>query len=215
MIITGILSYASYYYAVIGIQSSERQVLVLLFVIQLFIFASSFAHLTIVTIPDAQTAGGIVTLLMLMMTMFSGVLQAPQALPGFWIFMYRVNPFTYWIGGIAGTQLHDRQVECSTSEMSIFDAPAGQTCGQYLQSYLADAPGYLLNVNATENCEYCSIRNGDIFLAGSKIFWSERWRNFGIMWAFIIFNFFAAIMLYYVFRVKKWSFGGGKKAKKT
>jgi len=215
MIITGILSYASYYYAVIGIQSSERQVLVLLFVIQLFIFASSFAHLTIAAIPDAQTAGGIVTLLMLMMTMFSGVLQAPQALPGFWIFMYRVNPFTYWIGGIGGTQLHDRQVECSTSEMSIFDAPAGQTCGQYLESYLADAPGYLLDANATENCEYCSIRNGDIFLAGSKIFWSERWRNFGIMWAFIIFNFFAAIMLYYVFRVKKWSFAGIKKAKKT
>ncbi|KAH7409672.1 ABC-2 type transporter [Cadophora sp. MPI-SDFR-AT-0126] len=213
MTITAILTYASYYYAVVGVQSSDRQGLVLLFVIELFIFASSFAHMTIAAIPDAQTAGGIVTFLMLMMTVFCGVLQAPQALPGFWIFMYRVSPLTYWVGGIAGTQLHAREVVCSTSEMSIFSSPAGQTCGEYLESFLSDAPGYLLNPNATESCEYCSLRNGDIFLAGANIFWDERWRNFGIIWVFIMFNFFMAIMLYYVFRVEKWSFNGGKKPK--
>ncbi|KAK0130195.1 hypothetical protein ONS96_000718 [Cadophora gregata f. sp. sojae] len=215
MIITGILTYGSYYYAVVGIQSSERQVLVLLFIIQLFIYSGSFAHLTIVSMPDAETAAGIVVLLMLLMTMFSGVMQAPQALPGFWIFMYRVNPFTYWIGGISGTQLHNREVDCASNEVSVFDSPAGQTCGQYLQSYLTDARGYLLNPNDTESCQYCSIRTGDIFLAGSKITWDQRWRNFGIMWVFIIFNFFGAILLYYAFRVKKWNLGGGKKAKKS
>ncbi|KAH7310275.1 putative ABC multidrug transporter [Rhexocercosporidium sp. MPI-PUGE-AT-0058] len=212
-IITAILTYGSYYYAVVGVQTSDRQGLVLLFVIQLFIYAGSFAHLTITALPDAQTASGIVTLGMLMMTMFCGVLQAPQALPGFWVFMYRVNPFTYWISGIAGTLLHSRKVECSTSEMSIFNSPVGQTCGEYLSSYLESAPGYLLNPNATDSCQYCSIRNGDIFLAGANIFYSERWRNFGILWAFIIFNFFAAIVLYYVFRVKNWRGEGGKKSK--
>ncbi|KAG4432132.1 hypothetical protein IFR05_012387 [Cadophora sp. M221] len=210
-IITAVLAYGSYYYAVVGVQSSDRQCLVLFFIIQLFVYGGSFAHMTIAALPDAQTAGGIVTLLMLMMTMFCGVLQSPQALPGFWIFMYRVNPFTYWISGIAATLLHSREVECSSSEMSVFSSPVGQTCGEYLNSYLENAPGYLLNPNSTEACQYCSIRNGDIYLAGPKIYWNERWRNFGILWAFIVFNFFLAIVLYYVFRVKKWGREGGKK----
>ena len=46
-VVTGILIYACFYYPVVGIQSSERQGLVLLYVIQLFIYASSFAQMTI------------------------------------------------------------------------------------------------------------------------------------------------------------------------
>ncbi|PVH69515.1 ABC-2 type transporter [Cadophora sp. DSE1049] len=212
-IITAVLTWGSYYYAVVGVQSSDRQILVFLFIIQLFIYASSFAHLTIVAMPDAQTAAGIVTLATLLLTVFCGVLQAPQALPGFWIFMYRVSPFTYWISGIASTQLHSRQIDCSISETSIFSPPAGQTCGEYLRSYLATASGYLLNPNDTTSCQYCAFRNGDIYLSGSGIYWSDRWRNFGIMWAFIIFNLVGAVMLYYLFRARKWSSNSGKKQK--
>ncbi|KAK7409614.1 hypothetical protein QQX98_008209 [Neonectria punicea] len=204
-IITGILIYACFYYPVVGIQSSDRQVLVLLFVIQLFIFASSFAQMTIAAMPNAQTAASVVTLLSLMSTIFSGVLQTPDALPGFWIFMYRVSPFTYWIGGIAATEMHGRQVTCSTRETSIFDPPSGQTCGEYLAPFTSNAPGKLQNPEDTEDCRYCAIRNADQYLAGSNIYWSERWRNYGIFWAFICFNIFMAITLYYVFRVKKWS----------
>ncbi len=84
---TGILIFACFYYPVVGIQDSVRQVLVLLFVIQLFIYASSFAQMTIAPMPDAHTAASIVTLLTLMSIVFSGVLQTADALPGFWIFM--------------------------------------------------------------------------------------------------------------------------------
>lgn len=212
-IVTAILTYACYYYAVVGIQSSQRQGLVILFVIQLFIYASTFAHMCIAALPDAQTAGGIVTLLTLMSTIFCGVLQGPTALPGFWIFMYRVSPFTYWVGGIAATQLHARQVTCAAGETSIFSPPAGQTCQEYLAPFLAEAPGYLGNPNATEGCEYCTFSVADQYLAGSNIFWSERWRNFGIMWAFIGFNIFVAILTYYLFRIRKWGGSGGKKLK--
>jgi len=212
-IAAGLLTWATYYYAVVGVQSSDRQVLVLLLVIQLFLFASSFAHLTIVALPDAQTAAGIVTLITLLITVFCGVLQAPKALPGFWIFIYRVSPFTYWISGIASTQLHSREIDCSISETSIFSPPTGQNCGEYLQSYLTTATGYLLNPNDTAACHYCAFRNADIYLSGSDIYWSDRWRNFGIMWAFILFNLFGAVVLYYIFRVRKWSSGGGKESK--
>ncbi|KAL6889085.1 ABC-2 type transporter domain-containing protein [Trichoderma evansii] len=222
-IIMGVLVFACFYYPVIGIQESIRQILVLLFIMQLFIFASSFAHMIIVAMPDAQTAASLVTFLVLMSTMFNGVLQTPSALPGFWLFMWRVSVFTYWVGGIVATELHGRPIVCSESELSIFNPPSNQTCGEYLAAFLQQAPGQLQNPSATDQCRYCQLSNADQYLAGSRIYWSDRWRNYGIVWAYIAFNIFTAITLYYLFRVKKWNTAGfrfsvpwGKKAgKKT
>ncbi|KAM0270056.1 hypothetical protein ACHAQH_009556 [Verticillium albo-atrum] len=211
-IITAILIFACFYYPIIGVQDSARQCLVLLFCIQLFLYASSFAQMTIAAFPDALTASAVVTLLVLMSLTFCGVLQAPDDLPGFWIFMYRVSPFTYWVGGIVSTQLHDRPVTCSQDETAIFSPPSGQTCGEYLRPFLEQAPGVLQNPDDTESCRYCSLSVADQYLAGSKIFWSERWRNFGIMWAFILFNIFIAVVSYWAFRVKKWNVKKPKKA---
>ncbi|EFX03218.1 ABC multidrug transporter [Grosmannia clavigera kw1407] len=213
-ILTGILIYASFYYAVIGIQSSARQGLILLFCIQFMLYASSFAQMTIASMPVAETAASIVTLLLLFSLTFCGVLQTPSALPGFWIFMHRVSPFTYWVAGIVSTQLHGRAVDCSKSETSIFSPPAGMTCGEYMAPYLTQAPGNLQNPNDTENCRYCSLKVAVQYLAQSSIFYSQRWRNFGIMWAYIAFNIFIAVISYWAFRVKKWN-RGGKSAKKT
>ncbi|KAH0429411.1 ABC-2 type transporter [Colletotrichum camelliae] len=214
-IVTGILIFACFYYPVIGIQSSVRQVTVLLFAIQLLVYASSFAHMTIAAFPDALTASGVVTLLVLMSLTFCGVLQSPTALPGFWIFMYRVSPFTYWVAGIVSTQLHGRPVTCSADETSVFNPPANQTCGEYLADYLKMAPGQLQNPDATESCRYCSLSNADQYLSGSNIFYDERWRNFGIMWAFIFFNIFVAVVSYYLVRVKKWNSGASKAKKES
>ncbi|KAK4949281.1 hypothetical protein LTR10_011898 [Elasticomyces elasticus] len=91
---TAILVFACFYYPVVGVQSSERQGLVLLFTIEFFIYASSFAHLLIAALPDARTAGSVATALFAMTLVFNGVMQPPNALPGFWIFMFRVSPLT-------------------------------------------------------------------------------------------------------------------------
>jgi ABC-type multidrug transport system permease subunit len=91
-IFAGILTFACFYYPVVGAgQSSERQGLVLLFSIQLLIYTSTFASMTIAALPNAETAAGLVSLLTLMSILFNGVLQPPSQLPGFWIFMYRVS----------------------------------------------------------------------------------------------------------------------------
>ena len=213
-IITGILIYACFYYPVVGIQSSQRQILVLLYIIQLFMYASAFAQMTISAMPDAQTAAAIVTILTMMSIIFSGVLQTPDALPGFWIFMYRLSPFTYWISGIVATMLHGRQVKCSSTETAVFNPPQGSTCGEYLAPFTSQAPGYLQNPDDTSSCRYCAFSNADQYLSSSRIVWGDRWRNYGIMWAFIIFDIFMAVVLYYMFRVKKWN-TGGKKSKKS
>ncbi|CAI7605918.1 unnamed protein product [Penicillium glandicola] len=205
MIVMGILTYACYFYAVVGVPDSATQGTVLLFCIVFFIYASTFTHMVIAGLPDEQTASAVVVLLFAMSLTFCGVMQAPSALPGFWIFMYRASAFTYWVGGMAGTQLHNRQVVCSTSELATFSPPSGQTCGQYLQQYITTAGGQLLNPEATSDCSYCSLTVADQYLSTANIYYSERWRNFGIIWAFIAFNIFMATVMYYLVRVKRWS----------
>ena len=176
-IVAGVLAFASFYYPVVGAsQSSSRQGLVLMFMIQLLIYTSTFAAMTIAALPDAVTAAGLVSLLTLMSILFNGVLQPPSQLPGFWLFMYRASPFTYWIGGLVATMLAGRAVECSATEVSIFDPPSGQTCGAYLADFAASTGGVIQNESATQACRYCSLSNADQFLAGSSIYYGERWR---------------------------------------
>lgn len=185
-----------------GVQASVRQGLVLLFTIQLFIYASAFAHMTIAALPDAQAAAGVVILLTMMSTIFSGVLQTRAALPGFWSFMYYVSPFTYWISGIVSTVLHDRPVACSAAESLLFDPPPNQTCAEYLAPLADQAQGTLQNPLDRAACRYCAFSVADQYLENVDIYWQDRWRNFGIMWAYIVFDIAIAISVYYLFRVK-------------
>jgi hypothetical protein len=127
------------------------------------------------------------------------------------------HSFTYWVGGIVATQVHERPIECNQREFSIFSPPAGQSCGQYLAAYLQYAPGKLDNPNDTTDCRYCSLRNADQYVGQSEIYWDQRWRNYGIFWAFIVFNAFIAVLTYWAFRVKKWkgiSLKGKKEGKR-
>ncbi|KAL2818975.1 ABC-2 type transporter-domain-containing protein [Aspergillus cavernicola] len=205
-VLAGVMSWACYYFPVYGAnQAPHRQGLMLLFVMQFFVFTSTFATFIISALPDAETGGTIATLMFMMTLIFNGVMQPPNALPGFWIFMYRVSPLTYLIAGLTATGLHGRAIECSSEELSVFNPPSGQSCGDYMASFLQVAPGTLYNPTATQNCQYCSLDNADQYLASSNIYYSERWRNWGIGWAYIGFNIMGTVLLYYVFRVRHWN----------
>lgn len=169
-IVLGVIFWAGYYFPIYGAnQTSEQQGLMLLFTIQFFIFACTFADLVIAAMPNAQMAGTIATFAFSLTLTFNGVMQPPSALPGFWIFMYRVSPLTYLISGMVGNGLQGRPVVCSSAELSVFNPPAGETCGSYLQVFLETAPGKLYNYNATSNCEYCALQSADQVLASSNI----------------------------------------------
>ena len=117
--------------------------------------------------------------------------------------MYRISPFTYLVDGMLSTGLANTNVTCASYEYSHLQAPANHTCGQYLQSYISLAGGYVLDPNATQNCQFCSASSTNVYLAQVSSNYSHRWRNFGIMWAFIIFNVFAALFFYWLVRVPK------------
>jgi ATP-binding cassette, subfamily G (WHITE), member 2, PDR len=85
--------------------------------------------------------------------------------------------------------------------------PAGQTCGDYLTPYATLAGGSIYNKDAIADCQYCSLTTSDQFLNSDAISYDTRWRDYGIGFAYIVFNIFMAVLLYYLIRVRR---GSGK-----
>jgi ATP-binding cassette, subfamily G (WHITE), member 2, PDR len=135
--------------------------------------------------------------------MMSSVLAGPDALPGFWVFMYYLSPFTYLVDGMLSTGLANTQVICSIIELRNLEPTNGQTCQAYMAPYIDQRGGYFTNPNSTEKCEFCSVKYTNVFLKSLNSEYSHRWRNFAIMWGFIGFNIFAALFLYWLARVPK------------
>ncbi|KAJ3538998.1 hypothetical protein NM208_g5663 [Fusarium decemcellulare] len=167
-----------------------------------FMFSSTFANLMIAGIGSADVAGGVMNLLLIMMFTFCGVLAGPDALPGFWIFMYRVNPFTYIIEGFLGTSLGDAPMSCASDEYVRFSAPNGTTCGEYASDYIDRVGGYLADKDATD-CRYCAMSETNAFLASVNVSIDHRWRDYGFMWVYCIFNIGASMAIYWLARVPK------------
>ena len=121
--------------------------------------------------------------------------------------MYRVSPFTYLVDGMLATGLANNVATCSSIELSVFNPRRGQTCGEYLQSYISKAGGAILNPNATQQCQFCPVADTNAYLTILNSSYAHRWRNFGIMWAYIVFNVCGALFLYWLVRVPKKSKG--------
>ncbi|EXJ55394.1 ATPase [Cladophialophora yegresii CBS 114405] len=173
-----------------------------LFVLEFILFSSTFAHLMIAGIATAETASNIANVLFSLCLLFNGVLVGPKDMPGFWIFMYRVSPFTYLVGGLLSVGVADAPVTCADAEYLHFTAPSGQTCGEYLEPLISAAGGYLLDPRSS-NCEFCTIDNTNTFLSYVSISFSNRWRDFGILLVYIVFNVFAATAIYWLARMPK------------
>ncbi|KAL6246776.1 Multidrug resistance protein [Rhinocladiella similis] len=209
-VLCAILIFVTWYYP-IGLYRNaeptdsvhERGALMFLFILVFLFFTCTFAHMVIAGIADAETGGNIANLTFSLTLVFCGVLVGPKALPGFWIFMYRVSPFTYLIDGMLSTAVAHTQVTCAKNEYVHFSPPSGQTCGEYMQDYIDVAGGYLQDTRATGNCSFCAVRDTDAFLSSVASNPHHMWRNFGIMWAFIVFNIFGAVALYWLVRVPK------------
>lgn len=116
--------------------------------------------------------------------------------------MYRLSPFTYIVGGMIPTGVARTAVECSVAELVTFSAPSGSTCGEYMSAFIENmGGGYLVDPDSTGECNFCSASTTDQLLAQFGISYATRWRDFGILWAYILFNVAAAVGLYWLIRV--------------
>lgn len=174
-----------------------------LFCWMFLLFTSTFAHMVIAGVDSAENGGNIANLCFSLCLIFCGVLATPEALPGFWIFMYRVSPFTYMIAGMLSVGVANTDVVCAASELLHFEPTDGQTCQEYTDPYKAFAGGYVENGNATTDCTYCAMGDTNVFLGALHAEYDKVWRNFGILWAYVIFNIAAALFFYWLARVPK------------
>ncbi|KAK8169282.1 ABC-2 type transporter-domain-containing protein [Phyllosticta citrichinensis] len=187
----------------------ERGALMFLFVWVFLLFTSTFTNMIIAGIETAENGGNIANLLFTLTLIFNGVIATPEALPGFWIFMYRLSPFTYLVGGMLSTGVANTDATCADNEYLVFAPANNLTCGAYMEPYIQlSGGGYLLDPQATDSCSYCAMSSTNQFLTTLNIYWKDAWRNFGLMWVYIIFNICGAVFLYWAIRVPK-----GKRAK--
>ncbi|KAK9454813.1 ABC-2 type transporter-domain-containing protein [Dipodascopsis uninucleata] len=209
--LAGVLAFVAWYYPIKMYKNAEpmdqvheRGALMFLIIFVYYIFTSTFAQMVIAGIDIADTAANISNLLFTLSLVFCGVLAGPTAIPGFWIFMYRVSPFTYIVDTMMSVGLANTEVVCSSIETKIFSpASSNMTCAEYMDDYISLYGGSLLNPNATSNCEFCTVSSTNVFLATLSSSYSHRWRNFGFLWIYVVFNICAAFFLYWLARVPK------------
>ncbi|KIP01968.1 hypothetical protein PHLGIDRAFT_130987 [Phlebiopsis gigantea 11061_1 CR5-6] len=168
--------------------------------------------------PNPEIAALLFSFVFSFVITFNGVVQPFRAL-GWWRWMYRLSPYTYLIEGLLGQAIGRQTINCADIELVQVEPPAGETCGAFLDPFIAASGGYLTNPDATSACNYCAFRTTDQFLASSfNIEWDHRWRNVGLLCAFILFNIAATYALTYLFRIQtgnplrylKARFGGGR-----
>lgn len=118
--------------------------------------------------------------------------------------MYYMSPFTYLVSGMLSTGVANTDVTCASNEYLRFQPLANQTCEQYMSQYIQTAQaGYVLDPSATSDCQFCPLDSTNQFLASVDIYFKDAWRNFGLMWIYIVFNIAAALFFYWLVRVPK------------
>jgi ABC-type multidrug transport system permease subunit len=208
--LASVLMWALFYFPVgfyknadVAGEGTERGALMWLLFWVFLMWVSTFAHFCISFAGSADDGGNIANFMFVLAFFFCGVLASPDQMPGFWIFLYRASPLTYYVSPVLSTGLANVNVTCASNEFTTFDPPANQTCGEYMADHISAAGGYLLESGVASNCHYCKVKETNVYLAAIHADYDTRWRNFGIMWAYVAFNVAAALILYWVARMPK------------
>ncbi|KAM0343525.1 hypothetical protein ACHAPU_008420 [Fusarium lateritium] len=161
-----------------------------------------------------ETAGVLTSLLWMLCILFCGIGVPRADLPSFWTFMYRASPATYLVGGIMSTAVANNNVTCADNEILHLSTPSGSNlnCEEFLGPFARAAGGRVLSSVAPDKCGYCPIGTTNDFLARFDLSYDTRWKDFGLVWMFILFNIGAALGLYWSFRVPKGKSNSVKKA---
>ncbi|ETN46727.1 uncharacterized protein HMPREF1541_00916 [Cyphellophora europaea CBS 101466] len=175
-----------------------------------FFFQASWGQWICAFAPSFTVISNVLPFFFVMVSIFNGVVRPYEALPVFWKYwMYWVNPSTWWIGGVLAAVLGDQVVECAQGETTIFNAPPGQTCGDYAGDFIRQGMGYITNPDATSDCGYCPYANGAEYLSTINISPGDKWRDLGIFVVFVFSNWALVYVFIYCCRVKGWTFGMG------
>lgn len=210
VVLSAVLYWVLWYFATGLPTDSSTAGYVFLMTLLFFFFMASWGQWICAFAPSFTVIANVLPFFFVMFSLFNGVVRPFTQLPVFWRYwMYYVNPSTYWIGGMLAATLQGIPVACTPAETGRFDPPPGQTCQGYAGAFAAEAGGYLVNPNATADCQYCPYSSGDQYLATLNISPSDKWPYFGIFLAFCISNWALVYFFIYTVRIRGWSFGFG------
>lgn len=210
-IVSSVLYWVLWYFPTGLPTDSSTSGYVFLMTMLFFLFISSWGQWICAFAPSFTVISNVLPFFFVMFGLFNGVVRPYSMMPVFWRYwMYYVNPSTYWIGGVLSATLHNIPVQCAPSETARFDAPPGQTCGQYAAAFASASPGYIVDPDATSLCQYCPYSVGDDYLATINVYASDKWRDFAIFLAFCVSNWALVYFFVWSIRIKGWSFGFAK-----
>ncbi|RAL15135.1 uncharacterized protein BO97DRAFT_421926 [Aspergillus homomorphus CBS 101889] len=190
---------------------SSRAGLIFLLLWLFFIFSATLSQAIAAGLHDVLTAVNIANLLFTLCLLFCGILVQPAALPRFWIFLYRVSPVTYLMGGMISAAVANALLRCASVDLLRISWPTTQnlstaSCGTYLAPYIQRTGGQVLNLNATaiagEDCVFCAVTDMNTVLAEMGVDVSMRWRDLGLFAVYVAANIAGTFGMYWLTRRK-------------
>ncbi|OCL11732.1 hypothetical protein AOQ84DRAFT_386625 [Glonium stellatum] len=188
-IVAGTVYWCCWYWATWFPRDTYTSASVWLFIIAFEMFYLGFGQAIASFSPNELLASLLVPLFFTFIVSFCGIVVPYAAMPYFWrSWMYWVTPFKYLLEGMLALIVDGVPIRCDSSELAIFDAPPGQSCQSYAGAYAQQGGGYV-QTQADGSCGYCHYSNGNQFAAGFNVYPRHIWRDFGILWGYVIFNF--------------------------
>lgn len=162
-----------------------------LMILSVIIYVTSLAIMLSIVAPSFSIINAMVPLVLVSYDLFTGITQRLNLMPAFWRYwMPYVTPMFYYTSGAMGTLIGNRPVHCRQDEAQVFTVPSGVTCLEYASPWIESAAGYLMRPHAADGtCEYCAYKTGSDYLAQIPISPSTKWRDYGVLLAYIVFNF--------------------------
>ncbi|KYQ99842.1 ABC transporter G family protein [Tieghemostelium lacteum] len=203
LVITGTLFFVTMYWTA-GLQFSADTGFYYWLIFNMYIFyCVSFGQALAAVCINIFLAMIIVPLIIVFLFLFAGVMVPPDQLPHFWeSWMYPLNPARYFLEGLVTNVLGNVNVECTTEDLVRFTPPPGQTCQSYTQEFSEYSSGYVTTIDGVDtNCGYCAYKNGEEYYSTLGWTYSNRWRDFGILCAYWVFNI--ALVIGFVYLTRK------------
>lgn len=209
-IITSVIYFLLWYFPVGFPTDASSAGYVFLMTMVFFLFQAAWGQWICSFAPSFTVIANTLPFFFVMFGLFNGIVTPYSSINVFWKYwMYYLIPSTWWIRGVMSSTLPSYPVQCEGTELTTFDPPPGQTCGQYAGLFASMSPGYLLDNNATSDCQYCQYTTGRDFMHTLNVHDGDKWRCFGIFTSYMIVNYMLVYFFIYTVRVRGWSFGMG------
>ncbi|KAJ3071327.1 hypothetical protein HDU98_005492 [Podochytrium sp. JEL0797] len=192
------------FYWTVGLNGGAENILYFYCMLTAFtLWSVSFGQMLASAIPNYGVAAALIPILTSILALFCGVTISYEDMPEFYKhWLYWIDPYHYLIEGMLVNDLGGLALHCDDNSLVPVAIPSNATCAEYFKPYITilGAPGILVNPDAMGECLYCPVQVGDNIFEPLGWSYNNRWRNFGFMLAFWLFN--RVVTSYFIRRFK-------------